>query len=78
MAEFIERYERPRLPVVITGLTESWNASRGEAWSVEKLVEQFGSHRFKVRGFGFTGSGVKRPQAGWNRTRLPPGGESLE
>ena len=63
MAEFIERYERPRLPVVITGLTDSWNAGRGGAWSVEKLVEQFGSHRFKVRGSGSTGSGVKGPPA---------------
>lgn len=47
VAEFVERFERPRLPVVITGLTDEWAAGRG-AWSVESLLKRFGSHRFKV------------------------------
>jgi hypothetical protein len=45
--DFIERFELPRKPVVIQGLTESWPAGTGE-WSVERLLERFGKHRFKV------------------------------
>eukprot|EP00798_Chlamydomonas_sp_ICE-L_P020979 gene20980-27834_t len=44
--EFVERFERPRLPVVITGLTEGWPADKG--WEPEALAARFGEHKFKV------------------------------
>lgn len=42
----MERFERPRLPVVITGLCDSWRASKD--WNEQSLVQRFGSHKFKV------------------------------
>lgn len=49
MAEFVERFERPRIPVVITGLAEHWPATR--RWTdPEDMRRRFGDHKFKVRG----------------------------
>lgn len=45
--EFVERFERPRLPVVITGLTEEWAAGQG-AWDPDQLAAKYGEHKFKV------------------------------
>jgi hypothetical protein len=42
--QFVHRYERPRIPVVINGLTEDWPGK----WTVEDLLERFGQHKFKV------------------------------
>lgn len=42
----MERFERPRIPVVITGLTDRWGA--GAAWAPPALRARFGEHRFKV------------------------------
>ena len=47
MADFVRRFERPRLPVVITGLCEEWPAA--ERWAVDRLLERFGDHKFKAR-----------------------------
>ena len=44
--EFTERYERPRVPVVIKGLCDAWPAR--ELWTEEGLLRRFGEHRFKV------------------------------
>lgn len=44
--EFVERFERPRLPVVITGLCDDWNGR--ERWNEENLLRQYGEHKFKV------------------------------
>ena len=46
VAEFVERFERPRLPVVITGLCDGWKA-RGN-WTEEGLLRRYGEHKFKV------------------------------
>ena len=46
LEQFVERFERPRIPVVITGLTDSWGA--GAAWAPSALRARFGEHRFKV------------------------------
>ena len=46
LEQFVERFERPRIPVVITGLTDSWGA--GAAWAPTALRARFGEHRFKV------------------------------
>ncbi len=44
--QFVERFERPRLPVVITGLCDSWKGH--EKWTEENLVKHYGEHKFKV------------------------------
>jgi histone arginine demethylase JMJD6 len=46
LEEFIERFEKPRQPVVILGLTDQWPAA--EKWEFSELVKTFGSHKFKV------------------------------
>ena len=60
MAEFVRRFERPRLPVVITGLCEAWPAA--ERWTSDRLLERFGDHKFKAR-----------DSAGYGATRSLPG-----
>ena len=47
MEQFVERYERPRLPVVVTGLCDRWPAA--QRWSVPGLLERFAHHKFKAR-----------------------------
>lgn len=44
--QFVERFERPRLPVVISGLCDSWKGQ--EKWTEENLVKHYGEHKFKV------------------------------
>lgn len=44
--EFEERYERPKKPVVITGLSDAWRATT--EWTEEKMLQRYGDHRFKV------------------------------
>ena len=46
VAEFRERFEKPRLPCVITDAMEGWAAN--EAWTIDNLKARFGDHRFKV------------------------------
>ena len=48
MAEFVERFEAPKLPVVITGLCDGWPAAR--EWAPEALLARYGDHKFKVGG----------------------------
>ena len=47
LAEFVRRFERPRLPVVLTGLCDPWPAA--ERWKLDRLLERFGDHKFKAR-----------------------------
>lgn len=42
----MQQYETPRVPVVLTGLTEAWPAQ--QEWTVRRLLERFKEHRFKV------------------------------
>lgn len=42
--DFVKQYEEPRIPAVITGLTDGW---RGK-WTIEDLLTRFGNHKFKV------------------------------
>jgi len=46
LAEFVRRFERPRLPVVLTGLCDPWPAA--DRWKLDRLLERFGDHKFKV------------------------------
>ena len=46
VAEFVERFERPRLPVVITGLCNGWKGR--VSWTEEGLLGRYGEHKFKV------------------------------
>ncbi|VDM64708.1 unnamed protein product [Angiostrongylus costaricensis] len=43
--EFQEKYEAPRIPCVITGLTKNWKAH--ENWTISKLAQKYGNVRFK-------------------------------
>lgn len=47
LQQFVERFEQPRQPVVITGLCDGWAAVEG--WTPERLLKRFGDHKFKVR-----------------------------
>lgn len=47
---FVSCYESPRVPVVLTGLTDGWPAQ--QEWTPRKLLEQYREHRFKVGGAG--------------------------
>lgn len=44
--QFVSQYEAPRVPVVITGLTDNWPAQ--QQWTPKRLLEQYREHRFKV------------------------------
>lgn len=43
---FVQLYERPRIPVVITGLQEDWKAK--QLWNTASLHQRFADHKFKV------------------------------
>lgn len=43
--EFIERYEKPLKPVVITNVTENWPARK--KWNFEYLLKRYRNQRFK-------------------------------
>lgn len=44
--QFVERFEAPQMPVVITGLTGAWPAE--QQWTPQQLLAQYGNHKFKV------------------------------
>ena len=43
---FVQLYERPRIPVVISGLQDCWKAR--QLWNPANLHERFADHKFKV------------------------------
>jgi hypothetical protein len=63
--EFAERFERPRLPVVVTGLLDAWPAQ--EAWAPAALLERFGTHKFKVRGGPGAGCAREEDEGCWRQ-----------
>lgn len=44
--DFRRRYEAPKIPVIVTGLCESWPAR--EMWTEENMLQSYSEHRFKV------------------------------
>src|SRR6185503_3121076 len=38
--EFVRRFQRPRRPVVLTGLTEGWRPAA--EWTAERLAREYG------------------------------------
>ncbi|CAG8483560.1 7747_t:CDS:2, partial [Scutellospora calospora] len=44
--EFIEKYEVPGLPVVITGCSKAWTAEI--KWNKEELLRNYARHKFKI------------------------------
>ncbi len=48
--EFVEHFERPRVPCILTHATDGWPAAPGgaRAWSWASLRERFGEHKFKI------------------------------
>ncbi|KAL4517762.1 hypothetical protein Ndes2526A_g02143 [Nannochloris sp. 'desiccata'] len=47
LEDFIDRFEKPGLPVVLTHACDDWPASQG-AWTEENLLKNYGDHKFKV------------------------------
>ncbi|CAJ0937549.1 unnamed protein product, partial [Mesorhabditis belari] len=45
LEEFRENYEKPRIPVIITGLTSNWAAH--EKWTPERLLKKYRNQKFK-------------------------------
>ena len=45
-AEFVERYEQPGVPVILTGMVGKWAASTD--WTRARLLERFGDVEFRV------------------------------
>ncbi|XGW27515.1 hypothetical protein V3C99_007821 [Haemonchus contortus] len=43
--EFREKYEQPRVPCMITGLTKSWKAHNN--WKIDNLLQKYGNAMFK-------------------------------
>ncbi|VDO12293.1 unnamed protein product, partial [Brugia timori] len=54
--EFAEKYELRHVPVVLTGLTTCWSATR--KWSIPMLLKKYRNQRFKC-GEGDDGRSVK-------------------
>lgn len=44
--DFVEQFEKPRVPVVISGLADSWAAK--SKWTTSELCKNYGDHRFQV------------------------------
>lgn len=44
--QFVEQFERPRQPCIITGLCDSWRAA--QEWTPERLAARLGDCKFKV------------------------------
>ena len=44
--EFVQLYEKPGIPVVVTGLQDAWQSQK--SWKMEELARLFGNHKFKV------------------------------
>jgi hypothetical protein len=65
---FVERYEHPRVPLIVTGLLDEWPAQ--QEWTEEKLLEHYADHKFKVRvgGWGWGEGG----RAAWHFLYLYP------
>ncbi|KAG8459789.1 hypothetical protein KFE25_014352 [Diacronema lutheri] len=45
-AEFVEKYEKPRVPLILTGAVSKWRAAT--EWTRARLVERYGQTRFRV------------------------------
>lgn len=46
MHEFVERFEKPRLPVILLGLCDDWPAYR--KWSLDWFRDRYGESKFKL------------------------------
>ena len=51
---FVETYERPRKPVVLTHLMDEWPAVRDGSWDLDKLAERLGERVFRCGTVGLT------------------------
>ncbi|ORX98862.1 Clavaminate synthase-like protein [Basidiobolus meristosporus CBS 931.73] len=46
LQEFIDNFEKPNLPAVLTGVTKKWAANK--EWTKEALLKNYGSEKFKI------------------------------
>ncbi len=46
LEQFVQRYEAPRRPVMLTGLCGGWRAA--QEWTPDRLLERLGDCKFKV------------------------------
>ena len=49
--EFVQLYEKPGIPVVVTGSQDAWQAQK--LWNKGELDQRFGNHKFKVLFHGY-------------------------
>ena len=68
--EFVERFEKPRVPCILTDAMDDWPASGPgpREWTWDNLRDRFALHKFKV------GRCSTLAQARWHK--LDPGLES--
>nr|CDJ80893.1 Transcription factor jumonji domain containing protein [Haemonchus contortus] len=45
LSEFRDKYETPRIPIILTGLTDKWQAH--EKWTVSRIARKYRNQRFK-------------------------------
>ncbi|WKY08126.1 hypothetical protein Q1695_007542 [Nippostrongylus brasiliensis] len=45
VGDFVEKYEKPRTPCILLGLTDKWKAHKN--WTIENLIEKYGDEAFK-------------------------------
>lgn len=48
VAEFVELYDKPCRPVILTGILDEWPAFRDQEWSLPRLEARFANHWFKT------------------------------
>ncbi len=55
LEEFVRRYDRPNVPVILTGVVSEWPAVKGGlAWaSDDAILSRYGSVEFNVGGYHF-------------------------
>ena len=64
LEEFIERFEKPRLPVVLTHLCDDWAAVKDRKWTADELMKRYANHKFKIGSDddGYAGTNINNKQ----------------
>ena len=54
LEEFIEQYEKPNKPVIITDIVTKWSAYNNKEWSRENLIRKYGDISYKMGNVSMT------------------------